>query len=276
MSEVLELEHLFRVSARDRHETVVPHERGEPALRAFLIDQTEKLALRDGIGREREPVGEVELFGVLLAELRDEKRSASELAGERGDLGLIGLDLVIDDARGSTVLDRGLDLARDRERLDRKDENRDDEERAPDRRDDAEGAVDEVERALTERGDDRTDSRVPRRGKKHLNDRDDPDESDRRFELLGQPDEDVQRLRYRTFEGDRRRGREDPRGEAVARRDEAGAVSAPGRESDERQHNDVDRAEGQVGHAPRMLDAARFRRCRAPPRSREGPEGTGP
>jgi len=93
MSEVLELEHLFRVSARDRHETVVPHERGEPALRAFLIDQTEKLALRDGIGREREPVGEVELFGVLLAELRDEKRSASELAGERGDLGLIGLDL---------------------------------------------------------------------------------------------------------------------------------------------------------------------------------------
>ena len=93
---------------------------------------------------------------------------------------------------------------------------------------------------------------------------------------VGQPDEDVQRLRYRTFEGDRRRGREDPRGEAVARRDEAGAVSAPGRESDERQHNDVDRAEGQVGHAPRMLDAARFRRCRAPPRSREGPEGTGP
>src|SRR5439155_993022 len=46
MSEVLELEHLFRVSARDRHETVVPHERGEPALRAFLIDPTEGMMPR--------------------------------------------------------------------------------------------------------------------------------------------------------------------------------------------------------------------------------------
>src|SRR2546429_6630313 len=94
MAEVFELEHLLRVRSRDGDEPVVPHERGQTALRALLVDEIEKLAFGDRVRREIEIVRKVELLGVVLAELCDEERRPAEGARDGRDLRLIRGELV--------------------------------------------------------------------------------------------------------------------------------------------------------------------------------------
>src|ERR1700687_1285784 len=89
MREILQPEHLFRVSARDRQQRVVPYEPREPGIHTLLVDQVEHLALGRGVGRDLQVIWQLELLGVVLAELCDEGRDGIfELTGERRELRL--------------------------------------------------------------------------------------------------------------------------------------------------------------------------------------------
>src|SRR3954468_6756127 len=89
MREVLQLEHLLGMRAGYGQQGVVPHQGSLPTIRALLVDQVEHLPLGARIGRELQLVREVELLGVVLAELRDEGRDrVAELPGQRRELWL--------------------------------------------------------------------------------------------------------------------------------------------------------------------------------------------
>src|SRR2546422_7564872 len=124
--------------ARHGNEPLVPGEDRDTDFAALLVHEVEELALRDGIGLEREVVRKIEPLGLVFADLRDEQRRTSELTGKRRDLGLDGGDLRTDDPPAAARLDRGLELAGDRQRLDRQDRDGDDEDRSRDRRDNTE------------------------------------------------------------------------------------------------------------------------------------------
>src|SRR2546430_16595093 len=86
VAEVPELEHLFRVRARDDDEPVVRDEHADPALCALLVHEIEELAFRDRIRREVETIGKIEMLGLVLADSRDEERRSAELPSERPDV----------------------------------------------------------------------------------------------------------------------------------------------------------------------------------------------
>src|ERR1700682_6354267 len=89
MREVLQPEHLFRVSARDRQQGVVPYEPREAGIHTLLVDQLEHLALGRGVGRDLQVIWELELLGGVRADLVDEGRDGIvELTGERRELRL--------------------------------------------------------------------------------------------------------------------------------------------------------------------------------------------
>src|SRR5712691_6605849 len=88
VAEVLELEHLLGVRARDRNEPVVPSEDRESRFATLLVDEVEELTLRHRIGLEGETVRKVESLGLVFADLRNKERRTAELTGEGRDLGL--------------------------------------------------------------------------------------------------------------------------------------------------------------------------------------------
>src|SRR5213592_984530 len=125
VAEVFELKHLLGMRARDRNEPLVPCEDRESRFAALLVHEVEELTLRYGIGLEGEIVRKIEPLGLVFADLRNKERRTAELTGERRDLRLDGGDLLADDPPAAARLDRGLELAGDRQRLDREDRHGD-------------------------------------------------------------------------------------------------------------------------------------------------------
>ena len=275
--------------AGDRDEARVPGERRQAALRALVVHEIEELPFRDRIGRELESVRKVELLGLVLADLRDEERHPAELRRERLELGLERGDLCAHHAAEPARLDGRFEIAAERQRDERGDRDRGDEERAHDRRRDTQDAFDDVERRATDERDERADCEVPGEGEQGLDDEDDEHERDARREWLGHAGDGRDHGGGGPGEHDRGGGREDPRREAVRRRDEPRPIAGPDREADEHEDRDVDEVDGEVGHRPWMLrgpggsegaepprPGPSTMRCRAPRRSQGGREGISP
>src|SRR5947209_2662854 len=255
MAEILELEHLFRVRARDRYQTLVPYQRAEPALRALLVHEIEELSLGDRVRRELDPIGKIEMLGLVLADPRDEEGRSPELPREGFDLRLECGDLHVQDSAGAARFHRGLHLAGHGERLDRKDRHGHNEERPERRRSCAEDPIDSADRASADERDDRPDREITRGGKERFGGDDDHDEPDGRGEWLWQPHEERDQRPCRSYERERGRDREDPRGEAVYRRDVAGAKATPNSEGEQREDRGVDEIGSEVAHASLILSA---------------------
>src|SRR2546425_838322 len=84
------------------------------------------------------------------------RRGAAELTGEGRDLGLDGGDLRADDPPAAARLDRGLELARDRQSLDRQDRDGDDEDRSRDRWDHTQSSISPAHGGAPDEGNNRT------------------------------------------------------------------------------------------------------------------------
>src|SRR2546422_3246861 len=111
MAEVLELEHFFRVRARNRYQTLVPYQRAEPALGALLVHEIPELPLGDRVRRELDPIGKSEVLGLVLADPGDEECRSPDLSREGVDLRLECGDLRVHDSAGAARFHRGLHLA---------------------------------------------------------------------------------------------------------------------------------------------------------------------
>src|SRR5919201_4961201 len=94
--------------ACDRYEAVVPHERPYAGTRALLIDESEHLPFRGGIGGEGDPIRQIEPLRVVLAQLGDEERDlvATDLTGQRRELRLHRGDALDERAGEARGLDR--------------------------------------------------------------------------------------------------------------------------------------------------------------------------
>jgi hypothetical protein len=68
------------VRARDRYQTLVPYQRAEPALDALLVHKIDELPLGDRVRRALDPIGKIEMLGLVLADLGDKESRSPRAA----------------------------------------------------------------------------------------------------------------------------------------------------------------------------------------------------
>lgn|SRR5438445_6103160 len=185
MAEVLELEHLFRVRARDRHQTLVRYERAEPALRPLLVRKIEGCRSATGSAASSIPSGRSRCSVWLSPILVTRSPDPPELRGEPLDLWWERHDLCVDDAAGAARVDRSMHLAAERDRFDGEDAHATMKSERIGRRKRPEYSVCDGQGAAADKGDQQPGREVTRRREERLHDDDDHDEGHGGAERFG-------------------------------------------------------------------------------------------